>query len=167
MYVTRGGVRLYYQVTGNGGRDLFLLPQVQPVTYSRQWKYQIPYLSRYFRVATMDHRGNGRSDRPATGYDLDSRYEDLLAVLEGAVRPPFALVAYACAGMLAFRYAVEHPERISRIVIMETGPFTGHQRMSDAWFAFRDFVRDNEDVPVGMLIRGGCKNDPGDEVVAA
>jgi haloalkane dehalogenase len=39
--------------------------------------------------------------------------------------------------------------------------------MSDAWFAFRDFVRDNEDVPVGMLIRGGCKNDPGDEVVAA
>ena len=50
---------------------------------------------------------------------------------------------------------------------METGPFTGHQRMSDAWFAFRDFVRDNEDVPVGMLVRGGCKNDPGDEVIAA
>jgi pimeloyl-ACP methyl ester carboxylesterase/predicted glycosyltransferase len=118
MYVTRGDVRLYYQVTGNGGRDLFLLPQVQPVTHSRQWKYQIPYLSRYFRVATMDHRGNGRSDRPATGYDLDSRYEDLLAVLEGAVRPPFALVAYACAGMLAFRYVVEHPERVSHLILL-------------------------------------------------
>jgi haloalkane dehalogenase len=39
--------------------------------------------------------------------------------------------------------------------------------MSDAWFAFRDFVRDNEDVPVGTLVRGGCKNDPGDEVAAA
>jgi haloalkane dehalogenase len=50
---------------------------------------------------------------------------------------------------------------------METGPFTGRQKMSDAWFAFRDFVRDNEDVPVGFLIKGGCKNDPGDEVVAA
>ena len=118
MYVTRGGVRLYHQVTGNGGRDLFLLPQLQPVTYSRQWKYQIPYLSRYFRVATMDHRGNGRSDRPATGYDLDSRYEDLLAILEGAVRPPFALVAYACAGMLAFRYVVEHPERVSHLILL-------------------------------------------------
>ena len=118
MYVTRGGVRLFYQVTGDGARDLFLLPQLQPVTYSRQWKYQIPYLSRYFRVATMDHRGNGRSDRPATGYDLDSRYEDLLAVLEGAVRPPFALVAYACAGMLAFRYVVEHPERVSHLILL-------------------------------------------------
>jgi pimeloyl-ACP methyl ester carboxylesterase/UDP:flavonoid glycosyltransferase YjiC (YdhE family) len=118
MYVSRSGVRLFYQVSGSGRPDLFLLPQVQPVTYSRQWKYQIPYLSRYFRVATMDHRGNGRSDRPATGYDLDARYEDLLAVLEGAVRPPFALVAYACAGMLALRYVVEHPERVSHLVLL-------------------------------------------------
>ena len=98
MYVTRGGVRLFYQVTGSGARDLFLLPQCQLVTYSRQWKHQIPYLSRYFRVVTMDPRGNGRSDRPATGYDLDTRYGDLLAVLDEVVRPPFALVAFSCAG---------------------------------------------------------------------
>ena len=50
---------------------------------------------------------------------------------------------------------------------METGPFTGHQQMSEAWMAFREFVRGNEDVPVGMLVRGGCKHDPGDEVIAA
>jgi hypothetical protein len=75
-------------VTGSGGRDLFLLPQCQPATYSRQWKNQVPYLSRYFRVVTMDLRGNGRSDRPAGGYDLDTRYQDFLAVLETAVRPP-------------------------------------------------------------------------------
>ena len=50
---------------------------------------------------------------------------------------------------------------------METGPFTGHQRMSDAWLAFREFVRESDEVPIGMLVRGGCKNDPGDEVIAA
>ena len=76
-------------------------------------------------------------------------------------------VVHDWGGPIGLRLAVEHPDRFSRIVIMETGPFTGHQRMSDAWFAFRDFVRDNEDVPVGMLIRGGCKNDPGDDVIAA
>jgi haloalkane dehalogenase len=70
-------------------------------------------------------------------------------------------------GPIGLRLAVEHPDRFSRIVIMETGPFTGHQKMSDAWFAFRDFVRENADVPVGFLIKGGCKNDPGDEVIAA
>ncbi len=118
MYVSRDGVRLFYQVTGSGDRDLFLLPQCQPVTYSRQWKSQLPYLSRYFRVATMDLRGNGHSDRPVGGYDLDTRYQDFLAVLHEAVRPPFALVAYSCAGMLAFRYAVEHPEHLSHLVLL-------------------------------------------------
>jgi len=118
MYTSRDGVKLFYQVTGSGGRDLFLLPQCQPATYSRQWKNQVPYLSRYFRVVTMDLRGNGRSDRPAGGYDLDTRYQDFLAVLETAVRPPFALVAYSCAGMLAFRYAVEHPDRLSHLILL-------------------------------------------------
>src|SRR5262249_50768250 len=116
MYTSRDGVKLFYQVTGSGGRDLFLLPPWPPAPYSRQWKNQVPYLSRYFRVVTMDLRGNGRSDRPAGGYDLDTRYQDFLAVLETAVRPPFALVAYSCAGMLAFRYAVEHPDRLSHLI---------------------------------------------------
>ena len=76
-------------------------------------------------------------------------------------------VVHDWGGPIGLRLAVEHPDRFSRIVIMETGPFTGHQRMSEAWLKFRDFVRDNEDVPVGFLVRGGCKNDPGDEVIAA
>jgi pimeloyl-ACP methyl ester carboxylesterase len=118
MYVTNDGVRLFYQVAGSGPRDLFLLPQCQPVTYSRQWKSQIPYLARYFRVATMDMRGNGRSDRPSIGYDLDTRYRDWLAVLEETVQPPFALVALSCAGMLALRYAAEHPERLTHLVLL-------------------------------------------------
>jgi haloalkane dehalogenase len=52
-------------------------------------------------------------------------------------------------------------------VILDTGLFTGHQRMTDAWQAFRDFVERTEDIPVGMLVRRACKTDPGDEVTAA
>ena len=51
-------------------------------------------------------------------------------------------------------------------MILDTGLFTGHQKMSDAWIAFRDFVGRTEDLPVGFLVRGACKNDPGDEVIA-
>jgi haloalkane dehalogenase len=50
---------------------------------------------------------------------------------------------------------------------MDTGLFTGHQRMTDAWIAFRDFVERTEDLPVGFLVKGACKTDPGDEVIAA
>ena len=42
-------------------------------------------------------------------------------------------------------------------MIMDTGPFTGHQRMSDVWFQFRDFVRDGQDVPVGLLVRAAAR----------
>jgi haloalkane dehalogenase len=77
------------------------------------------------------------------------------------------VVVHDWGGPIGLRLAVEHPDRFSRIVIMETGPFTGHQKMSDAWFAFRDFVRNSEDVPIGMLVRGACKTDPGDEVIGA
>ena len=58
-------------------------------------------------------------------------------------------------------------ERIERIVILDTGLFTGRQRMTDAWTAFRDFVERTEDLPVGFLVRGACKHDPGDDVIAA
>ncbi|HEU5323292.1 MAG TPA: alpha/beta hydrolase, partial [Methylomirabilota bacterium] len=118
MYVSRPGARIHYQVTGTGGGDLVLCPPCQPVFYSRMWKYQVPYLSRYFRVVTMDPRGNGRSDRARTGYDFETRYGDLLAVLEQAARPPFALVAFSCASMLAARYAVDHPGHLSRLVLV-------------------------------------------------
>ncbi len=118
MYVQRPGARIFYQVAGSGAHDLLLLPPCQVVTYSRMWKHQVPYLSRYFRVITMDQRGNGRSDRPATGYDIDTRYGDLVAVTEEAARPPFALLAFSCAGPLAFRYAVEHPDRLSHLILL-------------------------------------------------
>jgi haloalkane dehalogenase len=51
--------------------------------------------------------------------------------------------------------------------MLDTGLFTGHQPMTQAWQAFRDFVARTEDLPVGFLVRGGCKHDPGDEVIAA
>ncbi len=117
MYVQRPDARIFYQATGKGSHDVVLCPPCQPAIYSRMWKYQIPYLSRYFRVIAMDQRGNGRSDRPPTGYDFETRYADLLAVLAETVRPPFALVAFSCASMLAARYAVEHPERLSHLIL--------------------------------------------------
>ncbi len=118
MYLERPGARIFYQVTGAGPRDLVLHPPCQPALYGRMWKNNVPYLSRYFRVVTLDPRGNGRSDRPPAGYDFATRYGDLLGILQETVRPPFALVAYSCAGMLAVRYAVEYPENVSHLVFV-------------------------------------------------
>ena len=122
-----------------------------------------------YRCIAPDYAGFGRSDKPTDldWYTYDRHVELMAALLEELDVRDATAVVHDWGGPIGLRLAVEHPDRFSRIVIMETGPFTGHQRMSDAWFEFREFVRDNEDVPVGFLVRGGCKNDPGDEVIAA
>ena len=56
---------------------------------------------------------------------------------------------------------------MARLVLMDTGVFTGEQEMSEAWHRFADFVDREDELPVGFLVRRGCATDPGDEVAAA
>jgi pimeloyl-ACP methyl ester carboxylesterase len=62
-FVDRDGMKLHYEVFGDGEPTLVLVPS-NPIVHSRQWKAQVPYLARHYRVVTYDGRGNGRSDRP-------------------------------------------------------------------------------------------------------
>jgi haloalkane dehalogenase len=77
------------------------------------------------------------------------------------------MVVHDWGGPIGLRLAVEHPDRISRLVILDTGLFTGHQRMTDAWKAFRDFVERTEDLPISMLVDGATLRALGDEEKAA
>ncbi|MBA3865794.1 MAG: alpha/beta fold hydrolase [Solirubrobacterales bacterium] len=167
VYREVDGLRLAHLDEGEGRPVIFF--HGEP-TWSYLWRKVIPPVrDAGFRCIAPDYAGFGRSDKPTDlgWYSYDGHVELMAMLLEELDLRDATVVVHDWGGPIGLRLAVEHPDRISRIVIMETGPFTGHQRMSDAWFAFRDFVRDNEDVPIGFLIRGGCKNDPGDEVIAA
>jgi haloalkane dehalogenase len=161
------GLRLAHLDEGEGQPVVFF--HGEP-TWSFLWRKVIPPVrDAGYRCIAPDYAGFGRSDKPTDvgWYTYDGHVELMAQLLDELDLRDATVVVHDWGGPIGLRLAVEHPERISRIVIMETGPFTGHQRMSDAWFAFRDFVRENEDVPVGFLVRGGCKEDPGDEVIAA
>ncbi len=113
-------------------------------------------------------RASARSDKPTDigWYSYDRHTELAASLLEDLDLRGATIVVHDWGGPIGLRLAVEHAERIERIVILDTGLFTGHQRMSDAWTAFRDFVERTEDLPIGFLVRGACKHDPGDEVIA-
>ncbi|HEV2998046.1 MAG TPA: haloalkane dehalogenase [Solirubrobacteraceae bacterium] len=161
------GLRLAHIDEGEGAPVLFM--HGEP-TWSFLWRKVIPpVLQAGFRCIAPDLVGFGRSDKPTDpGWYTYDRHTELAAtLLEDLDLKGATIVVHDWGGPIGLRLAVEHPERIARIVILDTGLFTGHQRMTDAWLAFRDFVARTEDLPVGFLVRGACKNDPGDEVIAA
>jgi haloalkane dehalogenase len=161
------GLRLAHLDEGEGEPVVFF--HGEP-TWSFLWRNVIPPVrDAGYRCIAPDYAGFGRSDKPTDlgWYTYDRHVELMTALLEELDLRNATAVVHDWGGPIGLRLAVENPDRISRLVIMETGPFTGHQKMSDAWLAFRDFVRNSEDVPVGFLVKGGCKEDPGDEVIAA
>jgi pimeloyl-ACP methyl ester carboxylesterase/predicted glycosyltransferase len=139
-YVERDGVRTYYEVYGSGAATVLLMP-TWSILHSRQWKLQIPYLSRHCRVVCFDARGNGRSDRPADAAAY-SEYElaaDALAVLDATATRSAYVVAFSVGAQRALVLAAEHPERVDGLVCIGSGVPGGEQsERALAMAAFHD-----------------------------
>jgi haloalkane dehalogenase len=161
------GLRLAHLDEGDGPPVVFF--HGEP-TWSFLWRKVIPPVrDAGFRCIAHDLPGFGRSDKPVDmdWYTYDRHTASVAALLEELDVRDATVVVHDWGGPVGLRLAVEHPERVARMVILDTGLFTGHQEMSEAWIAFRNFVERTEDLPVGFLVRGACKNDPGDDVIAA
>jgi pimeloyl-ACP methyl ester carboxylesterase/predicted glycosyltransferase len=118
-YAARGGVRVAYEVFGEGEDTLLLLPPWS-IIHSRFWKAQVPYLARHFRVVTFDARGNGRSDRTQSADEYGARVSaaDALSVLDAVGAADCVFVAHCGIAAGALLLAAEHPERIRGAVFM-------------------------------------------------
>jgi haloalkane dehalogenase len=161
------GLRLAHRDDGEGKPVIFM--HGEP-TWSYLWRKVIPPVrDAGFRCIAPDLAGFGASDKPTdiAWYTYDRHTEVTGTLLDDLDVKDATIVVHDWGGPIGLRLAVEHPQRISRLVILDTGLFTGKQRMSDAWIQFRNFVERTEDLPVGFLVRGACKKDPGDEVIAA
>jgi haloalkane dehalogenase len=161
------GLRLAHVDEGEGPPVVLL--HGEP-TWSYLWRKVIPPVrDAGFRCVAPDLAGFGRSDKPADvgWYSYDRHVELTAGLLEDLDLRDVTLVVHDWGGPIGLRIAVEHPDRVARLVAMDTGLWTGRQKMSEAWWAFRDFVERTEDLPVGMLVRRACHSDPGDAVVAA
>ncbi len=166
-YLESDGLRLAYLDEGEGRPVVFF--HGEP-TWSYLWRKVIPPVrDAGHRCIAPDYAGFGRSDKPTDveWYSYDRHVELMSGLLEELDIRDATAVVHDWGGPIGLRLFVEHPDRFSSLVISDTGPFTGNQKMSDVWLNFRDFVRNAEDLPVGFLVKAGCKNDPGDEVIAA
>jgi pimeloyl-ACP methyl ester carboxylesterase len=84
-------------------------------------------LSPNYRCIVPDHIGMGLSARPdddAYKYELSQRVDDLETLIDASdVSGPITLVLHDWGGMIGMTYAARHPERIARLVLLNTGAF--------------------------------------------
>ena len=116
------GVPIHWETHGEGERTVMLVAGWQ-LCHSRMWKMQVAYLARHFRVVVYDLPGNGRSGRPASGYDYDRSAEDLLSVLDATGTGRASLVCHSRGAWPGVIAAARHVERVERLVLVDPALF--------------------------------------------
>jgi len=145
-YVERDGVKLFYEIFGEGEPTILLLP-TWSIIHSRHWKAQVPYLSRHFRVVTFDGRGNGRSDAPQGGdaYSPLEFAEDAVAVMDATGVEKAVVVSLSAGANWALILAAGRPERVLGAAFI--GPATpfGPAHLERARHSFDDVLDSDEE----------------------
>jgi pimeloyl-ACP methyl ester carboxylesterase/predicted glycosyltransferase len=116
-FIERDGVKVGYELFGEGEPTILLFTS-WAIVHARQWKAQVPYLARRFRVIVVEGRGNGRADRPATAEAyLDREYvDDAIAVLDATEVDRAVVVGLSMGGRHALQLAAWYPDRVAGVV---------------------------------------------------
>ncbi len=163
-YVEQDGLRMHYVDEGDGAPVLML--HGEP-TWAFLYRTMIPTVAGVARVLAPDYFGFGRSDKPTRieDYSYDFHSASIERFVEALDLHHITVVVQDWGGPIGLRLAVERPDLVSRLVILNTGVGAG-RAPSDEWLRFREFVRRvGTDLVPGQLIRITCVNELADEVV--
>jgi haloalkane dehalogenase len=167
-YADVDGTRVAYLDEGSPDASPVWFMHGEP-TWSFLWRKVFPPVrDAGYRCIVPDLPGFGRSDKPTDvgWYSYDRHCATMQALLETLDLRDATMVVHDWGGPIGMRLFTENPDRFTRLVIMDTGLFTGEQPMTDAWKAFRDFVEKTEDLPIGFLVKGACARGMDDDVLA-
>jgi pimeloyl-ACP methyl ester carboxylesterase len=117
-YVSVNGARLYYREIGSG-------PQTVVFSHSflvsgDQFTYQLTHLADRYRCLAYDHRGHGRSEVTAGGYDMENLYADGLGFIEALGCAPCHFVGLSTGGFVGLRLGIRRPDLLRSLVLMDT-----------------------------------------------
>jgi haloalkane dehalogenase len=165
-YVEQDGLRMHYVEEGSGAPILLL--HGEP-TWAFLYRKMIPTLAGVGRVVAPDYFGFGRSDKPTRieDYSYDFHYTSIEHLAEELDLRDATVVVQDWGGPIGLRLAVEHPHRVARLVILNTGIGAG-RAPSEEWLRFRAFVRRvGTDLVPGELVRISAVTELAVEVVEA
>ncbi len=135
------GIRIRAAIGGSG--PPLLLLHGHPQTHAT-WGRIAPDLARRFTVVAADLRGYGDSAKPPGGaghrdYAKRAMAADLVAAMRRLGHPRFALVGHDRGGRVAHRLALDHPDAVSRLAVLDIAPTATMYARTDRAFATRYF----------------------------
>ena len=153
-YLEIQGTRVHYVEQGQG--DSLLCLHGEP-SWSYLYRKLIPPLAVSHRVLAMDFIGFGRSDKFADQADYSFRLhcDTLSAFIDRLDLQNLTLIVHDWGGLIGLTVASQVPERIGRLVIMNTGLPIGEEPMPEAYTRWREFAEKIADLPIRRVIRAG------------
>jgi epoxide hydrolase 4 len=115
QFIEANRIRLHY-VTQGDGELVLLLHGFPEFWYS--WRYQIPVLARHFKVVVPDLRGYNDSEKPASGYDLDTLTADIRSLIENLGYTRAHIVGHDWGGAIAWNLAQKFPQYLDRLALL-------------------------------------------------
>jgi haloalkane dehalogenase len=166
-YVDVDGLRMHYVDEGPRDGAPVVCFHGEPTWAYLYRKVAAPLTDGGARVIAVDMPGFGRSDKPVDKgwYSYDRHFEHVSRVLAELDLQDATVVVQDWGGPIGLRWAVANPDRVARLVIMNTGLFNG--RVSKGFMAWRDFAERTPDLPIGMIVDGATVSDVPADVRAA
>ena len=113
------GITLHYEIFGQGQPILFIHGLGSS---GRDWEYQVDFFRKDYQVITPDIRGHGQSDNPPGPYTVPMFAADTAKLMEAVDIAPAHVVGISMGGMIGFQLAVDRPELVKSMVIVNSSP---------------------------------------------
>ena len=134
-FTTANGQLLHYSDEGKSDEDEATGPPLVFInslgTDLRIWRAVAHHFSDTYRLIRYDKRGHGLSDCPAPPYTIGHHADDLAGLLDALQIDRAILIGISVGGMIAIGSAVNHPERVEKLVLCDTAPKIGTPKMWD------------------------------------
>jgi non-heme chloroperoxidase len=115
---------LYYREAGTGREPLVLVHGW--VSSGRIWRETIPRLPLHrYHIYAFDLRGAGQSARPPSGYSLEQYADDIAGAMTALGVETFHYVGHSMGGMTGMLFALRHPQRLRKLVLVAPVASTG------------------------------------------
>lgn len=110
---------VYYEVHGQGP-PLVLLHGLG--SSHLDWEYQVKVLADHFQIVTVDLRGHGQTGKPAGPYSVSLFTTDVVKLIQTLQLAPVHVAGLSMGGMIAFQLALDAPELVKSLIIINSGP---------------------------------------------